>query len=161
MSTAVPTRVKSVSRNGRMVHTLASREKVAMEEARRIQIGKRLKALRKDAALTQEQLAERAGVVLRTYQDWEYGESGTDVEQYEKLASVFGVSVQEIIGTETGVPAWASELKAQFDRMEREFAELRSMIAQLAVARSLAVDPPGRSEGQSEAEEERESSHPR
>lgn len=130
-----------------------------MEEKRRIEIGARIRSFR--GQMRQHQAAEKLHVSQRTYQTWELGESATSLENYERIAKLYGVTVLDILGDESGAPAWAIELRAQFDRMESEFAELRAMIAQLSVARALAVNPPGHSEGLSEAEEGQESSRPR
>lgn len=137
------TREKSVSRNGHGAHTLTDRREALMDELRRIKIGERLKELREDAAMTQPQVAERADVSFRAYQDWEYGKSGTDIEQYEKLARVFGVPVTEILVSENGEPIWVEGLRDQLaevlDRLDLLEAELA---ATLIDQQSESATPP-------------------
>ncbi|HFR3727028.1 TPA: helix-turn-helix transcriptional regulator, partial [Streptococcus suis] len=51
----------------------------------------KLKTLRKENNLTQEELAKKIGVNLRTLQKWENGESSIRTKNAEKLAKHFGV----------------------------------------------------------------------
>ena len=58
----------------------------------------RLKELRKDANLTQEQLAEQLGLKYFNIGDWERGKCEPCVNDLIKLSQVFGVSVDYLIG---------------------------------------------------------------
>lgn len=58
----------------------------------------KLKTLRKENNLTQEELAQKIGVNLRTLQKWENGESSIRTKNAEKLAKHFGVSVGYLLG---------------------------------------------------------------
>lgn len=58
----------------------------------------RLKELRKEKKLTQEELAQNIGAGLRTIQTWENGESQIKPEKAKKLADYFGVSVGYLLG---------------------------------------------------------------
>lgn len=60
----------------------------------------KLKTLRKENNLTQEELAKKIGVNLRTLQKWENGESSIRTKNAEKLAKHFGVSVGYLLGYE-------------------------------------------------------------
>lgn len=60
----------------------------------------KLKTLRKENNLTQEELAQKIGVNLRTLQKWENGESSIRTKNAEKLAKHFGVSVGQLLGYE-------------------------------------------------------------
>ncbi|HFI0019306.1 MAG: helix-turn-helix transcriptional regulator [Streptococcus suis] len=60
----------------------------------------KLKTLRKENNLTQEELAQKIGVNLRTLQKWENGESSIRTKNAEKLAKHFGVSVGYLLGYE-------------------------------------------------------------
>lgn len=59
--------------------------------------GKRLKALRIKAGLSQEKLARLTGVVLITVFRWENGERIPRADDLNRLAAVFGVSTDELI----------------------------------------------------------------
>ena len=58
----------------------------------------KLKSLRKESNLTQDELAKKIGVNLRTLQKWENGESSIRAKNAEKLAKHFGVSVGYLLG---------------------------------------------------------------
>ena len=57
-----------------------------------------LKVLRKKAAMTQAEIATRIGVDRSTYAKYENGQSEPNFEMTQKLASLFGVTVDFLIG---------------------------------------------------------------
>lgn len=63
-------------------------------------IGKRIQTLRKQQGLTQEQLAERVGVSPQAVSKWETDNSCPDISILPQLASVLGVSTDELLGAE-------------------------------------------------------------
>jgi transcriptional regulator with XRE-family HTH domain len=71
----------------------------------------------------QPQIAERVGVTLRAYQEWEAG-GGIAWPNLEKLADIHGVSTDWLEhGDEQPVPA-----PSQLDRIERKLDEVLSRI---------------------------------
>lgn len=60
----------------------------------------RLKQLRKEKGLTQQELSEVIAVSYRTIQNWENGESQIKPEKTQQLADFFGVSVGYLLGYE-------------------------------------------------------------
>ena len=60
-------------------------------------IGKNLQKLRKMMNLTQEALAEKVGVARQTIAKWETEESTPDLEMSGRLASVLGVSLDDLV----------------------------------------------------------------
>ncbi|WP_421038548.1 helix-turn-helix domain-containing protein [Streptococcus hyointestinalis] len=58
----------------------------------------RLKELRKEKGLTQQELADIMGVTRRGYQKWEKGESTMKSDNAQKLANFFGVEVSYLLG---------------------------------------------------------------
>lgn len=58
-----------------------------------------LKVLRKRAAMTQAEIAMRIGVDRSTYAKYENGQSEPNFEMAQKLASLFGVTVDFLIGS--------------------------------------------------------------
>lgn len=58
-----------------------------------------LKVLRKKAAMTQAEIAMRIGVDRSTYAKYENGQSEPNFEMTQKLASLFGVTVDFLIGS--------------------------------------------------------------
>ncbi|HEY4239379.1 MAG TPA: helix-turn-helix transcriptional regulator [Kofleriaceae bacterium] len=66
-----------------------------MDQAR-VSFGRRIKRLRKQAKLTQEQLAERAGVATSTITRIEQGDRGVSTKTENALAAALGVSFERI-----------------------------------------------------------------
>lgn len=57
----------------------------------------RLKELRKEKRLTQEELAREIGISKRTYIYWEQGERQIKLDKAQKLADFFGVSIAHLL----------------------------------------------------------------
>src|SRR5262249_50897495 len=56
-----------------------------------------LQKLRKEKGLSQSKLAERAGVSLRTLQNWELGRNTPRIDAIVKLANALDVEVSKLI----------------------------------------------------------------
>ena len=65
------------------------------------QIGSKIKDLRKQQNLTQEQLAERLNVSPQAVSKWENGSNLPDITVLPELADCFGVTIDEIMGHTT------------------------------------------------------------
>ena len=61
------------------------------------EFGNHLYALRRDAGLTQQELAEKLGVTNRTISKWETGETFPETSQLVPLADLFHVTVDELL----------------------------------------------------------------
>jgi len=57
-------------------------------------------ALRRKAGLSQEQLAEQLEVTRQTISKWEGGHSVPDLEKLQVMCRIFGVTLDELTGTE-------------------------------------------------------------
>lgn len=64
------------------------------------QIGAFIAARRKAFGLTQEQLGERLGVTNKTVSRWETGRYMPDLDKLQELASLLGVSVDDLLAAE-------------------------------------------------------------
>ncbi|WP_421362548.1 helix-turn-helix domain-containing protein [Streptococcus suis] len=64
---------------------------------------KRIKTLRKQAGLSQQELADNIGVLRETISNWERGASRTNVENIERIATFFQVPVSDLLGIQ--IPA--------------------------------------------------------
>lgn len=64
------------------------------------QIGAFLKTLRKEKAITQEQLAQKLGVSNRTVSRWETGFNMPDLDILIELADFYNVEIREILNGE-------------------------------------------------------------
>lgn len=71
----------------------------------------RLKALRKEAGLTQKDMARNFGTSQPSYQQWESGKRTPNSDNLEKLANFFNVSTDYLIGlSDTKTTAQAIEI---------------------------------------------------
>lgn len=61
-------------------------------------LGSRLRILRKEIQYSQEDIAGRLGVSPATYAKWEGGKNQPNIENLRKLADLFGVSADYLIG---------------------------------------------------------------
>lgn len=61
-----------------------------------MELGKKIKALRFKAGLTQEALAERLGVVPQSVSKWENGATMPDIAMLPALSEIFGVSIDDL-----------------------------------------------------------------
>lgn len=58
----------------------------------------RMKELRRERQLKQQQMADQFSVKLRTYQGYEYGESYPEVAKLVAIADFFDVSLDYLMG---------------------------------------------------------------
>lgn len=63
-------------------------------------LGKRIVTNRKRMGLTQDQLAERLGVTAQAVSKWENDQSCPDITMLPKLAEIFGITTDELLGRE-------------------------------------------------------------
>ena len=59
--------------------------------------------LRNLKGMTQEQVAEVAGVSRQSYAKWEQGETGPDIEKCDRLAKLYGISIDALIHQDNAV----------------------------------------------------------
>lgn len=78
---------------------------IIKEDAPYAEFGKRLRALREAAGLSRDQLAVRCGLVGRTLINYETGMRIPYADTAAKLAAVFGISVEDLIGMDEPTPA--------------------------------------------------------
>lgn len=60
--------------------------------------GKRLREVRKNKGLKQQEIAELLGVKRNTYSDWENGKTEPSFESLVKLVDLFEVSLDWLFG---------------------------------------------------------------
>lgn len=73
-------------------------------------LGKRIVANRKRIGLTQDQLAEQLGVTAQAVSKWENDQSCPDIATLPKLAEIFRISTDELLGREASRPAFDGEV---------------------------------------------------
>jgi len=70
-----------------------------------MEIGKNILNLRKNAKLSQEQLAEKMGVTRQTISNWELEESSPDIKQAKELSKIFNISLDELVNNKEYIPS--------------------------------------------------------
>ena len=63
-----------------------------------MEFSERLKELRKQAHLTQVELASKLGIVQSSYADWDRGKKKPTQENLVKIAQILNVSVDYLVG---------------------------------------------------------------
>ena len=71
-------------------------------------LAERISPLRKQPALSQEQLAEALGVSRQTVSKWENGPATPELEKLRALARGFGVTLDELVAGGAPTPAGAT-----------------------------------------------------
>ncbi len=82
-------------------------------------IAERIKALRKETRLTQEELAKQLGVSRATFSQMENGERKITAEELYKLANIFNVTADEILNTEKSIKVVLKKGKTQNKKEQR------------------------------------------
>jgi transcriptional regulator with XRE-family HTH domain len=95
---------------------------MARDETELLEMGLRIKELRKSHGYKQQWIADQVGVELRTYQFWQAGDFAPEQENLEKLAALFGVTPKYILKGET--PELLSDRRDQLDRIEAKLDQL-------------------------------------
>lgn len=62
----------------------------------------KLKSIRKQAGMSQEQLAEKLGVSRQAVTKWETGAGIPDIENIMAISTLFGISIDELLSNEKG-----------------------------------------------------------
>ncbi len=71
-----------------------------MEKNLLIGFGNRLKKLRKEKGLTQQNMADMMGITMRNYQRYEYGDINVPATTLNFFADYFGVTTDYLLGRE-------------------------------------------------------------
>jgi len=72
-------------------------------------LGKRIMQHRKQLGLTQDQLAEKLGVTAQAVSKWENDQSCPDITMLPKLAELFSISVDALLGREEAAKTYEAE----------------------------------------------------
>lgn len=78
-------------------------------------LGKRIVQQRKKLGLTQEQLAEKLGVTAQAVSKWENDQSCPDISILPRLADIFGVTTDALLGRESERPVYQAEVVREDD----------------------------------------------
>lgn len=81
-------------------------------------IGEKISQLRRERGMTQEMLAEQLTVSAQAISKWERGVANPDLEQIPRIAKLFGISADELLGL-TPPRAAEGELEKRVASLER------------------------------------------
>ena len=95
-------------------------------------------SLRTEKGLKQEQLAEMLGVSAAAVSKWERGNAYPDITLLPKIAEIFGVSVDYLMGYDVTCHKTISEIVSEANRLRRE---LKSDEAEQLIKQTLARYP--------------------
>ena len=78
-------------------------------------LGKRITVNRKRLGLTQDQLAEKLGITAQAVSKWENDLSCPDISILPRLADIFGITTDELLGRNPPVQTCDAEIITQKD----------------------------------------------
>lgn len=91
-------------------------------------LGKRIHDLRKEKNMTQETLAERMNVTPQAVSKWENDLSAPDISLLPRLAEIFGITVDELLGVNK---------KADVSVVPKEERDISKLILRIIVDSSV------------------------
>ncbi len=98
-------------------------------------IGEKISKLRKANNMTQMELADKMGISFQAVSNWERGNSTPDISKLPELAELFGVTIDEIIGTSSPLVKSAAEGRVE------EFLENNEVSAEEIKAAAPLLKP--------------------
>lgn len=87
--------------------------------------GQRLRRLREERNLSIKEMAEKVGVPLTTYREWEYGRA-IKGEPYVKIAQALAIGLGELL---CGEKPQCQKVVDQIERIEQHLSMLKNEIA--------------------------------
>ena len=85
-----------------------------------IAIGDKIRKLRRDKNLTQEEVASHLGISFQSVSKWERGDGYPDITLLPVLANYFGVTTDELLGmNEISAQNWYSEVNQKWEENRR------------------------------------------
>lgn len=115
-----------------------------MEDYRE-QVGSRLRLLREDRNMSQEDAAHLVGVAVKTWHNWESGKRTPYESNWKRIATAFEVDVRMIRGKAPpplalAEPAETSQLDEIQDSLTRIVSELEALKLQLSAHDQVMIE---------------------
>lgn len=103
------------------------------EREKQRKVGERIAEAREARRLTQPVVADRVGVSLRAYQNWEAGATRVAWTNLPKLAQILGITEDYLLSGDGDAPGLAvpTDLNQQFAEIDARLANIEEMLTQL------------------------------
>ena len=85
-------------------------------------LGKRIIENRKRLGMTQDQLAEKLGITAQAVSKWENDLSCPDISILPKLADIFGITTDELLGRQPEIPVCETQIVQEEENEENGFS---------------------------------------
>jgi transcriptional regulator with XRE-family HTH domain len=110
----------------------------------RAEFVRRLREARKQAGLTQSQLAQKVGVELKTYNRWEALNNGTEPRggNLERLTAALGITRDYLLGPAPGRVGQDERLAHIEAKLDENNTLLRALLAHHGVTVDTLIEPP-------------------
>lgn len=109
-----------------------------------LDLGNKIRTLRRHAGRTQEDLANALGVTSQAVSRWESGGSYPDMNLIPSIANYFGITIDELFGYENQREQKINRLVAQIEEMEQQNRGVDVNITEcIALARKALIEFPG------------------
>ena len=82
------------------------------------ELGDRLTKIRKERKFTRQKVVDILGVPYTTVSSWEYGYCEPPMDAMMKLAEIYGVSVDELLGIEKDPPPGDDESLVKYEELQ-------------------------------------------
>ena len=92
----------------------------------KLKIGEKIKELRYEKGLTQEEIASHLGISAQSVSKWERGEGYPDIEMLPALAHYFGISIDELLGADATSKKY-DEINSQWSKNNKTGAHRKNV----------------------------------
>ncbi len=96
-----------------------------------MKVGKTISNLRKEKNMTQMELADKLNISFQAVSNWERGQTMPDISKLNELADIFGVTIDELLGSKKGaqvVKKIIREEPIEEELTAEEFLEMAPMV---------------------------------
>lgn len=99
-------------------------------------LGKRIIAHRKRLSMTQDKLADQLGITAQAVSKWENDQSCPDITMLPKLAEIFGISIDELLGHAPKGQVFEAQIVEEDDTSEKDGVHIQKGDWELSLGNS-------------------------
>lgn len=86
--------------------------------------GEKLRTLRENSGMTQQDLADKMGVTVQAVSQWEHGRTQPDISRVRELATTLGTTTDALLSTDPSDAYW--QLRGQLFSVDHTFARMKA-----------------------------------